>query len=49
MAAARGALNQIQTAVTLALRVLDSDEIYGTTLVLDGVDDILAALVRLVV
>lgn len=49
IAAARGALHQIQTAVTLALRVLDSEEAFGTALVLEGVDDILAALVRLVV
>jgi hypothetical protein len=46
---ARDALLKIQLAVVLALKVLDSEEVFGTSLVLDGVDDILAALVNLVV
>ena len=49
IATARGALKQIQAAVNLSLRVLDSEEVFGAALVLAGVDDIIAALVRLVV
>ena len=46
---ARERLLQIQISVALALRVLDHEDVFGATLALDGVDDILAALVRLVV
>jgi hypothetical protein len=49
LVAARDKLLQLQIGISLALATLDQSSVFGEGVALDGVDDILAALVALVV